>query len=67
MRNTMQALVPAAPVLHSSSANNASAISNSAVNISAISTSAKKLFLQHSHKKKKEMNMDGRWSDDLML
>ena len=38
---TMQALVPAAPVLHSSSANNASAISNSAVNISAISTSAK--------------------------
>ena len=36
----MQALVPAAPVLHSSSANNASAISNSAVNISAISTTA---------------------------
>ena len=36
----MQALVPAAPVLHTSSANNASAISNSAVNISAISTSA---------------------------
>ena len=37
---TMQALVPAAPVLHSSSANNDSAISNSAVNISAISTNA---------------------------
>ena len=36
----MQALVPAAPVLHSSSANNASAISNSAVNINAISISA---------------------------
>ena len=35
---TMQTLVPAAPVLHSSSANNASTISNSAVNISAIST-----------------------------
>ena len=60
----MQALVPAAPVLHTSSANNDSAISNSAVNISAISTSAKKLFLQHSHKKKKEMD----WrEDDLMI
>ena len=37
---TMLALVPAAPVLHSSSANKASAISNSAVSISAINTSA---------------------------
>ena len=36
----MQALVPAAPVLHSSNSNNASAISNSAVSTSAITTSA---------------------------
>ena len=39
-RKTMQALVPAALVLHSSSANNTSAISNSAVSTSAITTSA---------------------------
>ena len=37
---TMQAQVPPAPVLHSSSANNASAISNSELSISVISASA---------------------------
>ena len=40
MRKTMQTPMPAAPVLHCSSAYNASAISNSVVSTGAISTSA---------------------------